>query len=169
MCAPRVTWHTSIRYSSSYNTCVNMGAWIFFTAAMIHAFRSTRSRGNGGTNTGSLTCPQRKKSQDVMSGDLGGHSISGWSFPDARPIQRPGNTVFRYWRTSQWKWAGLPSYWNLNVGMFCNCGISNSCKTRVLGFSYNKFLDSRIILGNALHNIIACIILAVYFCTYNLQ
>ena len=28
-----------------------------------------------------------------MSGDLGGHSISGWSFPDARPIQRPGNTV----------------------------------------------------------------------------
>jgi len=28
-----------------------------------------------------------------MSGDLGGHSNSGWSFPDARRIQRPGNTV----------------------------------------------------------------------------
>ena len=28
-----------------------MGASIFFTAAMIHAFRSARSRGNGGTNT----------------------------------------------------------------------------------------------------------------------
>ena len=53
--------------------------------------------------------PKEKKSQGVMSGDLGGHSIRCWSFPDARPIQRPGNTVFRYWRTSQWKWAGLPS------------------------------------------------------------
>jgi len=28
-----------------------------------------------------------------MSGDLEGHSNSDWSFPDARPIQRPGNTV----------------------------------------------------------------------------
>ena len=34
-------------------------------------------------------------SQDVMSGDLGGHSESGWSFPGARPIQRPGKTVFK--------------------------------------------------------------------------
>jgi len=33
------------------HTHVNMGASIFFTAAMIRAFRSTRSRGNGGTNT----------------------------------------------------------------------------------------------------------------------
>jgi len=71
--------------------------------------------------------PKRKKSQGVMSGDLGGHSNSGWSFPDARPIHRPGNTLFRYWRTSQWKWAGLPSCWNMNVSMFCNCGISRSC------------------------------------------
>ena len=28
-----------------------MGASIFFTAAMIFAFRSAKSRGNGGTNT----------------------------------------------------------------------------------------------------------------------
>jgi len=28
-----------------------------------------------------------------MSRDLGDHSNSGWSFPDARPIQRPGNSV----------------------------------------------------------------------------
>ena len=41
----------------------NMGASIFFTAAMIRSFRSTKSRGNGGTNTRSLTYPQRKKSQ----------------------------------------------------------------------------------------------------------
>jgi len=44
MCAPRVTRHTSIRYSSSCHTRVNMGASIFFTAAMIRAFRSARSR-----------------------------------------------------------------------------------------------------------------------------
>ena len=49
MCAPLVTRHTSIRYSSSCHTRVNMGASIFFTAAMIRAFRSARSRGNGGT------------------------------------------------------------------------------------------------------------------------
>jgi len=48
ICAPHVTRHTSKRYSSSCHTRVNMGASIFFTAAMIHAFRSTRSHGNGG-------------------------------------------------------------------------------------------------------------------------
>jgi hypothetical protein len=127
MCAPWVTQHTWIQYSISCHTCVNMGALIFFTTAMICAFRSARLRGNGGMNTRSLTYPQRKKSQGIMSGDLGGHNNSGWLFPDACPIQRPGNTVFRYWRTSQWKWAGLPSCWNVNVGMFCNCGVSHSC------------------------------------------
>ena len=33
------------------HTRVNMGASIFFTAAMICAFRSARSRGDDGTNT----------------------------------------------------------------------------------------------------------------------
>ena len=51
MCAPRVTRHTSIRYSNSCHTRVNMGASIFFTAAIIRAFRSARSCGNVGTNT----------------------------------------------------------------------------------------------------------------------
>ena len=51
MCAPPVTRHTSIRYSSSCHTRVNMGASIFFTAAMIRAFSSARSRDNGGTNS----------------------------------------------------------------------------------------------------------------------
>jgi len=46
MCALWVTRHTSIWYSSSCHTHVNMDASIFFTAAMIHAFRSARSRGN---------------------------------------------------------------------------------------------------------------------------
>jgi hypothetical protein len=39
MCTPWVTWHTSIRSSSSCHIHVNMGASIFFTAVMIHAFR----------------------------------------------------------------------------------------------------------------------------------
>ena len=108
MCAPWVTRHTLIQYSSSCHTHINMGASIFLTAAMIRAFRSARSRGNGGTNIWSLTYPQRK-------GDLGGHNNNGWSFPEGRPIQHSGNTVFRYWQTSQWKWAGLPSCWNMNV------------------------------------------------------
>ena len=37
MCAPLVTRHTSIRYSSSCYTRVNMGASIFFAAPMIRA------------------------------------------------------------------------------------------------------------------------------------
>jgi hypothetical protein len=44
MYAPRVTRHTSIRYPNSNHTHVNMGASIFFTAAMIRDFRSARSR-----------------------------------------------------------------------------------------------------------------------------
>jgi len=75
-----------------------------------------------------------------MSGDLEVQIISGWSFPDPRPIQRPGNTVFRYWRTSQWKWAGLPSCWNMNVSMFCNCGISHMQHVQICHAS-NGFLS----------------------------
>jgi hypothetical protein len=51
MCAQRVTRHTSIKYSSSCHTHVNMGASIFFTAAMNRAFWSVRSRGNGPLRT----------------------------------------------------------------------------------------------------------------------
>ena len=51
MSAPRVTRHTSIRYSSSCHTRVNIGASIFFTAAMIRAFRSARSRKAGPLRT----------------------------------------------------------------------------------------------------------------------
>ena len=47
MCAPLVKRHTSIRYSSACHARVNMVASILFTAAMIRAFRSARSRDNG--------------------------------------------------------------------------------------------------------------------------
>jgi len=51
MFAPRVTRQASIRYSSSRHRRVNMGASIFFTAAMIRGFRSARARGNGTLST----------------------------------------------------------------------------------------------------------------------
>jgi hypothetical protein len=125
-CSRRVTWHTSIRYSSSCDTRVNMGALIFFTAAIIRAFRSARPRANGGRIPGLWHISKtKKKKQGLISGDLQGQSISCWSFPDARTIQRPGNTVFREWSTSQWKWARILSCCNKNVCMFCNCGISH--------------------------------------------
>jgi hypothetical protein len=60
-----------VRKSGSSHT-YNTGASIFFTVAVIRAFSSVRSRGDGGTNTRSLIYPQRKKSQVIMSGDLGG-------------------------------------------------------------------------------------------------
>ena len=50
-CAPRMTRHTSIHYSTSCHTRVNMVASIYFAAAMIRAFRSARSRGNGALRT----------------------------------------------------------------------------------------------------------------------
>ena len=52
------------------HTRVNMGASIFFTVAMIPAFRSARSRGNGGMNTRVfIISPEEKNSLSVMSGD----------------------------------------------------------------------------------------------------
>ena len=124
MCAPR--WHGTHRYDIQVLAArANVGASIFFTAAMIRAFWSARSRGNGGI-PGLWHIP-KEKITGLMSGDLWGHSFSGWSFPYARPIQRSGNTVFRYWRNSRCKWAGLPSCWNMDVGMFCSCDISHSC------------------------------------------
>jgi len=45
------TAHIDMIFKFLSHTHVNMGALIFFTAAVIHAFRSVRSLGNGGTNT----------------------------------------------------------------------------------------------------------------------
>jgi hypothetical protein len=54
------------------------------------ALAAVKSCGSGGTNTLSFTYPQKKKSQGIRSGDLGGQNISGTSFGPARPIQRCG-------------------------------------------------------------------------------
>jgi len=51
VCTTGDTAHIDTIFKFLPFTCVNMGASIFFTAAMISAFRSARSRGNGGTNT----------------------------------------------------------------------------------------------------------------------
>ena len=51
VCPTGDTAHIDTIFKFLPHTRVNMGASIFFTAAMTRAFRSARSRGNGGTNT----------------------------------------------------------------------------------------------------------------------
>jgi hypothetical protein len=70
VCTTSDTAHIDTIFKFLSHTHVNMGASIFFTAAMIRAFRLARSRGNGATNTRTLTYPQRIESHGVMLGDL---------------------------------------------------------------------------------------------------
>jgi len=51
VCTTGDTAHIDTIFKFLPHTCVNMGASIFFTAAMIRAFWSSRSRVNVGTNT----------------------------------------------------------------------------------------------------------------------
>ena len=51
VCTTGDTAHIDTIFMFLQHTCVNMGASIFFTSAMIRGFRSARSRGNGGMNT----------------------------------------------------------------------------------------------------------------------
>ena len=51
VCTTGDTAHIDTIFKILPHTRVNMGASIFFTAAMTLAFRSARSRDNGGTNT----------------------------------------------------------------------------------------------------------------------
>ena len=51
VCTTGDTAHINMIFKFLPHTHVNMGASIFFTAAMIHAFRSARSRGNGPLRT----------------------------------------------------------------------------------------------------------------------
>jgi hypothetical protein len=51
VCTTGDTAHIDTIFQFSQHTRVNMGASIFFTAAMVRGFRSARSRGNDGTNT----------------------------------------------------------------------------------------------------------------------
>ena len=77
-------WHGTHRYDIQV-LATHSSTWVHRYSSLLQW-----SVSNGGTNTRSLTYPQIKNSQGVMSGDLGGHSISGWSFQDARATQRLG-------------------------------------------------------------------------------
>jgi hypothetical protein len=125
-------WHGTHRYDATHTS-----TWVHRYFSLLKWSVPLGQRGHVammGRIPGLWHIPKEKKSQGVMSGDFGGHSISGWSFPDTRPIQRPGNTVFRYWWTSQWKWEGLLSCWNMNVKhiwvvpSLCT-GFLNTCPT----------------------------------------
>jgi hypothetical protein len=61
-------WHGTHRYDTQVPaTRLNMGASIFFTAAVIRAFRSARSRGNGGTSTVRHTIATWGKNLNIVS------------------------------------------------------------------------------------------------------
>ena len=81
MCVPRVTRHASIRYSSSCHTRVNMGALIFFAVAMIRAFRSASSRGNGTLRT--LHEMHVEQQSQTYSCDIPAHKAAS---PPERPF-----------------------------------------------------------------------------------
>ena len=51
VCTAGDTAHIDTIFRFLLHTRVNMGASVFFTAAVIRAFMSARSRGNGGANT----------------------------------------------------------------------------------------------------------------------
>ena len=51
VCTTGDTAHSDTIFKFLPHTRVSMGSCIFFTAAVIRAFRSARSRGKGGTNT----------------------------------------------------------------------------------------------------------------------
>ena len=51
MCTTCDTAHIDTIFMFLPHTRVNMSASIFFTVAVIRAFRTARSRGNGGKNT----------------------------------------------------------------------------------------------------------------------
>jgi len=80
---------------------------IFFTAVMIRAFRSARSRGNGGTNTRSLTYPQRKNHK-YMSYSF---PIINFSFPGVHYETPCIIPIFLYsWATLKWHFSTIISH-----------------------------------------------------------
>ena len=117
-------WHATHRYDIQV-LATHLSTWVHRYSSLLQWSVPLGQRGHVamvGRTPGIWHIPKEKKSQGIMSGDLRGHTNSGCSFPEACPTQHPGSTVFRYWWTSEWKWAGLLSCWNMNVGMFCNCG-----------------------------------------------
>lgn len=79
------------------------------TVARIFFFLSLRLQGISGKNTRFLTYPHKRKSHDMMSWDLGGHSSRGRSVSWIEsPIQHRGRCSLRNLRTSWWKWAAEP-------------------------------------------------------------
>jgi hypothetical protein len=116
-------WHSTHPYGIQV-IATHVSTWVHRYSSLLQWSVALGQRGDmvmfGEFPVFDITPKKRKYSRFWTSGDFGSQNTSCWSFPDACPIQRPGNTVFRYWRTSHWKWVGLPSCWNMNVGIFCN-------------------------------------------------
>jgi hypothetical protein len=135
MFAPRMTQHTSIRYSSSYHTHVNMSASRFFTAAIIRAFRSARSRKR-------VLCVLCTKCTLY-----GNHRLTRLILKDSKrhPLPntfsgQPFSHYIHSHRLAAEMWTTMKN--NLPGKNFLNCSfyIYRFRKYVSYGFSYNKFL-----------------------------
>jgi len=82
-------------------------------------FSSFKLIGNVGTKTLSLMYPQKKKSQGVKCGLIGGQHVSAMFSSVDRPIQLHGRFSSRYCRTPLCQWGGAPSWMNMKFGLSC--------------------------------------------------
>jgi hypothetical protein len=141
MCAPWVTRHTSIRYTSSCPTRVNMGASICFTAAMIRVFRSARSRGNSGTNTlHEMLVAQYNKLTHVIFQHIK-RLLPGTAIFSLHTLASPSGRIVNY-DEKQLSWGKKIEVFLLSVQV---------SQVRVLRFSYHKFLIPEYIMKSPVY------------------
>jgi hypothetical protein len=127
VCAPRVTRHTSIRYSSSCHTHTHTRQRvnaIFCTAVMIPAFTSARSRGNCRTNT--LHEMHVAQWPQTYTCDIPKHRTTS---PPERPFShhiRSHRLVAELWTRMKNNLLGKKNLWF--VLSICTCFV-NTCPT----------------------------------------
>jgi hypothetical protein len=136
MCAPWVTQHTSIRYSSSCHTRVNMVASIFFTAAMIHILFLPRMNGLVRRGVLCVLCTKYTLQSN--------HRLTRVTFQHTkRLLPRSGHfltmyTCIAYWQKCELRWK--TTFWEKK---FLSCSFCLyrfrkyvSCGFRIINF-YN--------------------------------
>jgi len=129
VCPTSDTEHIDTIFKFLSHTRVNMGASIFFTAAVIRGFRSARSRGNGGTNT------LHEMHVAQLTTDL------LCDIPTHKTISSPGRPFSHYIRSQRLAaemWTTM-NYWENKLSS-CRCYLYSFRKYLSYGFFYNKFL-----------------------------
>ena len=130
VCTTGDTAHIDMIFKFLPHTRVNMGTSIFFTAAMIRAFRSARSRGNGGERILCTKCTLHSN-----------HRLTVW-YSDTQktsPPERPFSDYIHSHRLAVEIWTTLKTtYWGENV-LSCSFYLYRFRKYVAYGFSHNKF------------------------------